>query len=121
MASESTKERKQTMVMGFWMDGVTSFEGLAASKNSVGNTVNDVAKLVINKINTNFELDPPLALNDNDMRIAWIPRKYEYCNILFTQLTIALYMKVLMLIPTSLHLTIRVSSQSSNLVISKLY
>jgi hypothetical protein len=79
------------MVMGFWADGVTSFEGLAASKNSVGNTVNNVAKLVINKINTNFELDPPLALNDNDMGIAWIPRKYEYCNILFAQLTIVLY------------------------------
>lgn len=69
------EERKQTMVMGFWMDGVTSFEGLAASKNKVGNTVNSVAELVINKINTNFELDPPLALNDNDMGIAWIPRK----------------------------------------------
>ena len=79
------------MVKGFWLDGVTSFEGLAASKNSVGNMAINMAESVINKINTNFELDPPLALGDGDMGVAWIPRKYEHYNILFAQLTMVLY------------------------------
>jgi hypothetical protein len=77
----------KTLVMGFWLDDVSSVYG-EVPPNPVGNVAHNVAELVIGKINRNFGLDPPLALNDNDMGIAWIPGMYEFSNILLAQLTI---------------------------------
>ena len=70
-----------TLVMGFWLDNVTNFRGLA-QPSPVGTVANSVAKLVIENINNNFHLVPPLVLNDDDMGVAWIPGKHEYSNII---------------------------------------
>lgn len=80
-ASTEQKKRDKTLVMGFWLDNVTNVHGLA-QPSPVGTVANSVAKLVINKINNNFGLVPPLVLDD-DMGVAWIPRKQEsYSNII---------------------------------------
>ena len=78
-------EREQTLVLGFWMDGVTNVQN-AETDDQVGNVAKRTAGLVINRVNRNLGMDPPFVLND-DMEIAWSPSMYEYSIILFAQLT----------------------------------
>lgn len=69
----ASKEREQTLTTGFWMDDITNVRFLAPNSSAVGRVAVRTAEAVIDKVNSNFGLDPPLVLNKNDMRIAWFP------------------------------------------------
>jgi hypothetical protein len=85
-AKQEQAKREETLVLGFWMDGVTNIQ-TSEPDDRVGNVANKVAGLVINRMNRCLGFDPPLVLND-DMGVAWAPGMYEYSIILFAQLTV---------------------------------